>query len=178
MQAAIPLLIVNAVFVIAITLPLAKLLSHSGPNSKSVIPWVLALLGVYMAECVAFSASMGTNALGLCLAAVWGFGFGRKLRTRPHAEAIKASLWVSLYTSLPAISFASILGLLALQGWAVLTVEGGRRFGIPSFVPWPMCTLLGFFLTVVISAVLLKTAITTGIVTILSRRAHHQRGKP
>ncbi len=70
-------------------------------------------------------------------------------------------LLVSLYTCLPAISFLSLLIPLAIGGWPLLSMEGGRRFGIPALVPWPFCTLLGFVVTVSVSATIGKTAITT-----------------
>ncbi len=172
--AAVTLVITNAVFLVGFGWPLARHLSQRAAGTKRIIPWLIALLGIYFAECAAFSASMGTNVLSICLAVVWGLVFGHKLRTQRREKATKLSLCVSLYTCLPAVSFASILVLLALKGWPVLTVDGGRGFGIPGFVPWPMSTLLGFFLAVIASAVLFKTAITMGIVAVLLRRAKDQ----
>ncbi len=46
----------------------------------------------------------------------------------------------------------------------LLTADDGHRLGIPGFMLWPFCSLLGFFLAVTLSALVLKTAITTAIV--------------
>lgn len=163
------LLIVNGAFVTVFGWLLAKHLSRPASSAKRVVPWLLALLGIYLAECVAFSASMGTDVFSICLAIVWGFVFGQRFRAQPRGKAMRVSLWLALYTCLPAVSFASVLVLMVMHAWPVLTIEGGRRFGIPSFVPWPFCTCLGFFLTVIGTAVLLKIAITLGMVAMLSR---------
>jgi cbb3-type cytochrome oxidase subunit 3 len=169
-QAAVVLLIVNGAFAIVLGWLLAHRLRRAS-GAKRVLPWLFALWGVYLAECMAFAASMGTDVFSICLAAIWGLVFGHRFRAQPRREAMRLSLWLALYTCLPAISFASVLGLMVMHGWPVLTVEGGRRFGMPAFVPWPFCTCLGFFLTVIGAAVLLKTAITVGISSLLSPRA-------
>ena len=130
---------------------------------------MLALTAIYLAECVAFSASMGTNILSLLLAVVWGLALWCKVRAERPQNARWLVLGFSVYTCLPALSFLSLLGLLAWNGWSLLATEDGRRFGVPDSVPWPVCSLLGFFLTVSGSAVLLKTGITTGMVSLLLR---------
>jgi hypothetical protein len=79
-------------------------------------------------------------------------------------------LLLSLYACLPAVSFLSVLVPLAVGGWPLLSVEDGKRFGIPAFVPWPFCTLLGFVLTVSASAAVFKTAITNIMAAILRRK--------
>jgi hypothetical protein len=164
------LLIINAIFLISFGWPLARYLSRNLPDSSSAA-WMFALSGVYVAECVAFSASMATNILGVCLAIVWGLVLRSKVRASPIRQAIRLSLRLSIFTCLPAVSFLSLLGPLAWEGWSLLAAEDGRRFGIPSFVPWPVCSLLGFFLTVSLSAVVLKIGVTTGIVVMLGRRS-------
>lgn len=171
---AIVLIVTNVVLASAFGWPLAKRIAAAHGSRRGVRSWLLALLGVYVAECVAFSASMATNVLGYCLAVVWGVVFARRLSARE-------TLSLSLYTCLPAISFLTVLIVLAAEGWALLSVEDGRRFGVPAFVPWPFCTLLGFFLTVSISATAVKTAITTITAARLRRRplaTDAQPGRP
>jgi len=106
---------------------------------------------------------MGTNVLGFALAAVWGVVFGRKLKALPRRALVRSAVWLSVYTALPAISFASVFVLLVVGGWPVLTTEGGRRFGVPEFVPWPFSTVAGFFTALIGSAVVGKTAITAAV---------------
>lgn len=130
-----------------------------------------ALWVVYLLECIAFSASMATNVLGVCLAAMWGVFLGRLLRGQPAGKVAAMAVRASLYTCLPALSFVSLLPLLKLAGWPILSAEAGHRFGIPGFVPWPASTLLGFFLAVSVTAVVFKTATTTLVALWLSRRS-------
>jgi uncharacterized membrane protein YiaA len=156
-------MVTNAALSLGFGWVLAKYLGERPESRRSVGSWVLLVLGIYVAECVAFSASMATNILGYCLAFVWGILFARRLQAREV-------LLLSLYTCLPAVSFLSLLALLAVGGWPLLSVEGGRRFGIPAFVPWPFCTLLGFFLAVSASAAVFKTAITTLTAATLRRK--------
>jgi len=165
------LLITNTIFLVGFGRPLARHLSRVFPNFKGVRAWTVSLGGIYLAECVAFSASMATNILSFGLAMVWGLIFGKIFRALPLRQAVHLALRLSLYTCLPAISFLSILFLLPSAGWSLLDVEDGRRFGIPDFVPWPVCSVLGFFLAVSLSAVLFKTAVTTGIVAMLVHRS-------
>jgi len=169
------LLTANAAFASVFGWLLARHLARSGTRTSGVTFWFLILLGMYLAECVAFSASMGTNLLGVALAVVWGLIFGRKLRAQPPGESRRNAFRIALYTCLPAISFACILPLLVIEGWPILTTEGGRRLGIPAFVPWPASTVLGFFLTVVGFAVVCKTAITVGVASMLSQRQRDLR---
>jgi len=43
----------------------------------------------------------------------------------------------------------------------------GASFGIPSFVPWPMNTILGFYAVLAIGVAVLKTVITTGGISLI-----------
>jgi hypothetical protein len=129
-----------------------------------VAVWLAALAGVYLAECAAFAASMGTNVWSFVLAVVWGLVMRRKLAARAPKERRRLAVRFSLYTSLPAISFTSVIPLLAAGGWNFFSAEAGYRFGVPGFVPWPLCTMAGFFAAVIGSAVVVKTVVTTAIV--------------
>ncbi len=162
-EVVIPVLLAtNAAFAAVFAPLLARHLAAVRPGGR-FLPWLLALWGIYLAEGAAFSASMATNVLNFALAAVWGVVFARKLRHLPRRQRVASSLRVGLYTSLPAVSFASVLVVMAAGGWPILTAKGGHDFGVPEFVPWPFCTMLGFFAAVVGSAVVGKTLITTAI---------------
>jgi len=67
------------------------------------------------------------------------------------------------FTTLPAVSFLSVFVVMLVGGWPVFTPEGGYEFGVPEFIPWPFCTVAGFFAACVGSAVVVKTAVTTFI---------------
>ena len=163
MVPAIVLIITNVALALGFGWALAKRLAGRPESRRSAGSWLLAALGVYVTECVAFSASMATNIFGYCLAFVWGVLFARRLQAREM-------LLLSIYTCLPAVSFLSVLVLLAAGGWSLLSAEDGRHFGIPALVPWPFCTLLGFVLTVSASAAVFKTALTTITAAILRRK--------
>lgn len=124
---------------------------------------------MYLAECVAFSASMATNVLGFALAVPWGLVLRRKLAPLVPKERLRLAVRVALYTALPAISFASVLPLLVIGGWDPLSAEAGHEFGVPDFVPWPFCTVAGFFAAVIGSAVVVKTAVTTALATLRTK---------
>lgn len=165
MEVALTLVITNAVLAGGFGVPLARRLAARG-GRRRVALWLAALGGIYLAECFAFAASMATNVLGFVLAVVWGLVLRRKLAALAPKERLRLAVRFSLYTCLPAISFASVLPLLAAGGWNLLTVEAGHRFGVPDFVPWPLATLAGFFAAVIVSAVVIKTAITTAVAVI------------
>jgi hypothetical protein len=122
--------------------------------------WLIAFWGIYLAEGVAFSASMATNVLNFALAVVWGFVFSRWVRGLDQKTARKIIVRLTLYTCLPAVSFLSVFVLMIIGGWPVFTSQGGYKFGVPDFVPWPFCTVTGFFAACVGSAVVVKTAVT------------------
>ncbi len=172
------LLIVNAVFLAGLGWPLARYLSRNLPGARGARAWLAALGGAYLAECVAFSAGMATNVLSVCLAALWGLLLASRVRAMPPRQATWLALRFSLYTCLPAVSFLSILPLLPLGGWSLWDPRDARQFGVPDFVPWPLCTLLGFFLAVSLSAVVLKTTVTTGLVALLVRRSRRRGPMP
>jgi hypothetical protein len=174
------MVLVNVVLGFACALPLAKTLARLRA-SRRVFRYFAVLVGVYLTECVAFSCGMATNVFSVALAFVWGAALGLWLRRSSASarEVLRTTLFFSLYSSLPALSFLSVLVLLFFSGWPILTVEGGARFGIPHSVPWPVNTLLGFFLSVSCSALVLKTLITTGEVILFIRsRKPGVRGDP
>ncbi|NIM48038.1 MAG: hypothetical protein GTO05_00140 [Gemmatimonadales bacterium] len=171
------IILVNLGLAAGCTFPVARLLARAGGNRRRVRRYCAMLIGVYVAEAVAFSAGMATNVFSVGLAVVWGTALGRWLRhsESPEREMLKTALCFSLYSCLPAISFLSVFLLVALAGWPILSADAGARFGVPAFVPWPANTLLGFFGIVIGSAVVLKTVITTGEVHLLIHRGRGRR---
>ena len=131
------------------------------------------LILVYFLECVAFSASMGTNFMSVGLAFLWGGLFGLLLcrSILISQKLLKPTLLFSIYSGLPAASFLSVPLVAVIGGWPIFSVEGGARFGIPDFVPWPVNTLLGFCVTVSLTAVISKIIITMGIVLFSLRKS-------
>jgi hypothetical protein len=160
MQDMAIVVVLDVVLALAAGFVLADRLStYASPRRRPWI-WLLILLGIHAAEVFAFSASMATNVLSYCLAAVWSLLFASKLHTREMRL-------LSLYASLPAISFLAILEPLQRAGWGLTDIQEGYRFGIPHFVPPPFCTVLGFVIAVSVSAVLGKLAITLTMPAIL-----------
>jgi len=68
---------------------------------------------------------------------------------------------------MPAVFFIVVPVLALFSGKPILSVEEGVRFRIPSVVPWPLNTILGFYTVLAIGVVVLKTAITTREVSLL-----------
>jgi hypothetical protein len=157
------LLVVNAAFAFGFGPPLAKRLAARAIAPGRPVAWFFALVGIYFAESMAFSASMGSNLFSWCLAAAWSYVFARKLQAREL-------LLLSLYSSLPALSFLASPLAFRREGWALLSASDGYRFGIPTFFPWPLGTVLGFVVAVSASAVVGKILITTLLGARLRRR--------
>ena len=150
----------NVALLAGVGWPLAGRMAALGGGAQW--KWFLSLTGVYVAECFAFSASMGLSVLSVPLAAVWGFLFGRWLRGKSE-DLNKTARRLAFYTCLPTISFACVLPLVAISGWDVFAREDGYRFGVPEFVPWPFCTIAGFFAAAVLVPVIVKMVVTTAI---------------
>jgi hypothetical protein len=163
MVETVTLAVTNAVLGVGFGVPLAQRLA-AGRGRAGIARWLAALAGIYLAECVAFPAGMGTNVWSFVLAVVWGLVMRWKLAARPPEDRRRLAVWFSLYTSLPAVSFASMIPVLVAGGWKLFSVEAGHRFGVPGFVPWPFCTMAGFFAALIGSAVVVKTVVTTAIV--------------
>lgn len=164
-------LVLNLILGFGCAVPVAKLFTGLKVTPSKTYWMYVLLIGVYFVECVAFSAGMATNVFSVALALLWGLALGFWLRGSDSLvrEVKKAALCFSLYTTLPAVSFLSIPIVMGLGGWSIFTVEGGHRFGIPAFIPWPMNTILGFCATVSLTAVVCKTLITTGLAMFLVR---------
>jgi len=157
----------NAALGLGLAWPLAGFFARLEGTPRQRLATYGLLVVVYVLECVAFSASMGTDIWSVALAFVWGGILGSWLRRRglAGARARKAAVLFASYSSLPAASFLVVPLMAAFAGWSVVTVDAGRRFGIPSFVPWPVNTILGFSIVVATVAVVLKLVITPAIVS-------------
>jgi hypothetical protein len=165
------LVIVNLLAGFGCAIPIAKLLGKVDQyKSVKTLGYFAILVGIYFVECVALVMGMGIPILSVGLAFVWGVVFGLWLRVRASLhEVLKASLYLSLYSCLPVVSFILIPVLAGLGGRNILSAEEGFRFGIPDFLhlPWPLNTILGFYAILVIGAVVFKVVITTGEVGLL-----------
>ena len=163
---------VNLVAGVGGAIPLGRHLSGMSGKPAGAARYVGLLLGVYFLECVAIVAGMLVPVFSAALAVVWGIVLGLWLRGRAsRGAALRTSLFVSIYSSLPAASFMVVPLVLALGGWPVLSAEGGARLGIPQLIPWPMNTVLGFYAGLAVGVLALKTLITVTETCLLQRRA-------
>jgi hypothetical protein len=167
---------VNLAVGFGFSVPIAKLLRRLTGQRTKCFRYFAALVGIYFVECVAFAAGMATQVFSIGLAFVWGIAFGRWLRERATArEVVRTGLLVALYTSAPTASFGVLLLLGKLvEGSNLISIDQAIAFGIPHFVPWPLNTILGFCVALVIGTVALKTVITAGEISLLI----HLGGKP
>lgn len=163
------LLVVNLAAGVGCAIPLARSLASVHRKPSGLFRCFVVLVAVYFIEGVALAMGMGIPVFSVGLAPVWGIVFGRWLcrAASPVGESLKAAFWLSLYTSLPALSFLMIPLLMSLAGWSILNAEAAVRFGIPGFLPWPVGTILGFYAVLAIGAAVLKTLITTSGVRVL-----------
>lgn len=166
--AEIILFLVNLCLGIGFAIHLSRHLKAVNPQPHSFFRYFIMFVGMYFIECVAIVVAMLLPVFSLSLAFVWGIVFGLWLResTSVH-KVLKIAFHISLYTSFPAASFilVPIIGLFA--GWDVLSTEEAIRFGIPDFLYWPLNTILGFYVALSVGIIVLKTAITTGSVSLL-----------
>ena len=173
----IALLAANLVAGTACAIPISRLLRKSCAGATSRFRYFAILLAVYFLESTAVAFGMGIPVFSLALACVWGVAFGLWLRSRmSRRDALKTAFLLALYSSQPAASFILVPVGAWVDGRHVLSAQEGLHFGIPDFpyVPWPLETILGFYAALMASAVVFKTAITTGEVAYLIRRG----GKP
>lgn len=150
--------------------PMTRVLAKVAGRPTKAFRYYTRLIGVYLLESIVLMIGMGIPVLNVVLAFVWGVVFGTWLRNRTSkSEALMTSYWFSLYSSLPAISFLLVPVFAGLGGWDILSSSAGDSFGIPQFMylPWPLTTILGFYVAVIVVAVFLKTVITVSEVNLL-----------
>lgn len=166
----IVLTFVNVAIGIGCAIPLARHISRVIQKPTSVYRCFLCVVSVYCIEGVSMVLGMGIPVLSVCLAFAWGIVFGLWLKGRETArEIVRTVFFLSLYTSLPAVSFITIPVISWVEGRNILSVEEAIRFGIPELptMLWPVCTILGFYAVLAVGAVIFKTIITTGEVSLL-----------
>ncbi len=169
-RAAEILLVLNVIVGLACAVPLARLIRGVGRLTGRFLPCFAVLVGIYFVEGVAMALGMGIPVFSVGLAFVWGVAFGLWVRRRAAASrALRAALFLSLYTCLPAASFLAVPLMVGLSGWDVLSSQAGAQFGIPTEPPmfWPLDTILGFYAALTAGALVFKTVITTGEVSLL-----------
>ncbi|NIM59374.1 MAG: hypothetical protein GTO16_10590 [Candidatus Aminicenantes bacterium] len=165
----------NLVAGFSVAFPLSRLFSRLDREPPRVFRFYVILIGIYFLECVAIVSMMLVPVLSIGLAFIWGASFGLWLRARTSPQkALKASLYLSLYSSLPVVSFIVVPVLALSAGRPILSADEGASFGIPNFIPWPMNTILGFYTILAIGVLVLKTVIITGGVSLL----FHLKEKP
>ena len=162
------IIIANLILAFGCAVPVARLLAKVNGNAR-VRRYYAMLIGLYSVECVAVAAGMATMVFNIALAFVWGIVFGWWFRrsSAPIREVLRAAFYLAVYSSLPAMSLVVLPLLGAFAAWKVLSPAEGARFGIPRFVPWPMNTVLGLFGIAGTVALVLKTVITTGEVSLM-----------
>ena len=165
----VTLVVVNLAAGFGCAIPVARLLGRVNGKPGRVFRYFAILVGVYFVESVALAMGMGIPVFSVGLAFVWGILIGLWLRraATPVREVLKTAFYLSLYTSLPALSFLVVPLLMSIAGWSILSAQAGHQLGIPDFLPWPLGTILGFYATLAIGAVVFKTVITTGEVSLL-----------
>ena len=161
------LVAVNLVAGFGCAVALAGVLRKAYGERTTFLRYFVLLIGVYFVECAAVAMGMGIPVFSMGMAFVWGIIFGLWLRGRgPAREVLRQSFFLSLYTSLPAASFAIIPVLLSFSRPIMSVAEGGK-LGIPAFVPWPLNTILGFYVVPAMCAVVFKIVVTTSEVSLL-----------
>lgn len=143
----------------------ARLIGRGGIRGGRFFRCYTICVGTYFIECVALAMGMGIPVFNVGLGILWGVIAGVFLRA--NRRPVRDALFLSLYCSLPAVSFIVVPLFVWFAGWSITSAKAGADFGIPVFLPWPMNTILGFYAVLVSGVVVLKTLITTGEVRFL-----------
>lgn len=171
---------------IAGAIPIARRLRGVSGRSKRFFRYFGLLIGVYLVEyltCCAVTIILfysrsappsefvwGLASMGV-LGCVWGILFGIWLRRRATARKImKAVAFVSLYASVPIICLTVLLlvELIIIEGVNIASVENSASRGLAT-MPWPLNTVLGYSIALVLGVILLKSVIIAGEVGLLIR---------
>ena len=162
----IVLFIINLIAGFGFAFPLSKLLT--GIKPAKFLRHYTAVIGIYFLESVSVSMGMGIPVFSIGMAFIWGIVFGLKLREfSPVKKILKTTFYLSLYTCLPAVSFITVPAMALIGGRNILNAADGYSFGIPDFLFFPFNTILGFYTAVIIAAVIFKTVITAGEVSLI-----------
>ena len=174
-SAAVMPLVVGIVFAIPLVLSLRKVTGYP----KRFFRYFALLIGICLVEYLAVvtAIALGPTSgfvwllVSVCgLACVWGVVFGLWLRGRSTAsKVLRASIFVSVYVSLPIVCLGTVFLVVAIiQGVSVISVEVLAGSPFQTF-PWPLNTILGFSLALVLGTVLVKTVIIIGVAGLLIR---------
>lgn len=170
------LIIINLFIGFGFALPLTRHLLKIIDEWARFLRYFSLLIVLYFIESLALMLGMGIPVLNVLLAFIWGFLFARWFRNRlPWREALRTSFYLAMYSALPTASFILVPIMAWLGGWRILSAEDSFNFGIPDFLhlPWPVNTILGFYVVLVLGAIGLKILITMGEVNILLKHSHH-----
>jgi hypothetical protein len=161
--------VVNLAAGFGLAVPVARRLGELTGKPDRFARYFIMLMGIYFLECAALPAGMATQVFSIGLAFVWGVVLGLWLRQKAlPAKILKTTFFVALYTCVPTASFGILLLMMKLAGGSnIVSAQEAVAFGIPEFVPWPLCTILGFCLALVMATIVFKTVITTGEVSLL-----------
>lgn len=162
------LAIFNLTAGLGFAVPLAKRFGRLTATDRYKRYFVM-LVGIYFIECVAFSAGMATQVFSIALAFLWGIIFGLWLRHKTAARRILKQMFLfSIYATMPTASFCILIPLAWLVGGGnILSAQEGVNFGIPEFLPWPLTSILGFCMTLMIGTLIFKAVVATGEVGLL-----------
>jgi hypothetical protein len=162
----------NLALGLGFAVPFIKTLSKILPPPK-IHRSFLMLMGLYFIEIFFLAMGMGIPVFNVALALFWGLCLGRYLRTRIELRAaLKISTWFAFYSSLPAMSFLLIPGIFLAGGANIISIKAASDMGIPSFLPWPTNTILGFYAACGLGALGLKILITNAFVKYLFRHKY------
>lgn len=168
----ITLIIINVIAGAAGAYMLARRFQVTGVAEENIRRQFGIFISIYFVECVSIVLGMGIPVFSIFLSFIWAAIFGMRLsRWDSRASIRKTSFLLSIYTSLPVISFIIVPIVVLAGGQDVTDVETGYRFGIPQFpfIPFPVRTILGFYTVMILGAFAIKAIVTMGGVALVGR---------
>ena len=163
----------NAVVGLSLAFPVGRLLLGAEGADGRRRRGIATAAGMYAAECVALAVGMTVPIANVVLALGWGRMLGmRPARAGcPRRRALRTAAAIGAYTSAPAVLLLAVPVAVIAAGGDALSPEAGAAFGIPDVpgVPWPLETVMGFYIGLALGTLALKVAITVGMVRLRLR---------
>ena len=128
---------------------------------------IIVLLLLYLIEGITIAAGMLTPFFTFGLAIIIGIVFGYIIKKKELHKIVKSTLLLSFFLCIPAITLIMIPIVCFFSEWNIINSIDGYRFGIPEFIPYPLNTILGFYLSIITLFITINLLLINGIVNFI-----------
>lgn len=150
----------NFVFGIFFSVVVSRRIANNFSWRKNRFLFFILLTALYLFEGMSIAAGMFTPVFTFVLAVMTGAVFGLIVKKHDLTMVVKSAKQLSFFTCIPAITMVLIPIICFIYNWDIFSSSFGKDFGIPEFIPFPLNTIFGFFMSILI------LFITVNIITI------------